>query len=49
MKDHMKHSKMSYPMSRFALIVVFVVALVAAVAANVAEPRRISHNESERQ
>lgn len=46
MKDHMKHSKMSYPMSRLALIVVFVVALVAAVAANAAEPRRISHNES---
>ena len=36
MKDHMKHSKMSYPMSRLALIVVFVVALVAAVAANAA-------------
>jgi hypothetical protein len=47
MKDHMKHSKMSYPMSRLALIVVFVTAILAEVAANAAEPGRMSHNESE--
>ena len=41
--------KMSYPKSRLALIVVFVIALLAAVADNAAEPRRISHNESEKQ
>lgn len=41
--------EMRYPMSRLALIVIFVTAILAGVAANAAEPRRISHNESERQ
>ena len=37
---------LGYTMSRLALIVVFVAALLAAVATNAAKPRRISHNES---
>ena len=41
-----KNLEMRYPMSRLALIVVFVTAILAGVAANAAEPRRISHNES---
>ena len=42
-----KDLEMTYPMGRLALIVVFVTAILAEVAANAAEPRRISHNESE--
>ena len=41
-----KDLEMTYPMGRLALIVVFVTAILAGVAANAAEPRRISHNES---
>jgi hypothetical protein len=42
-----KRAVAAYPMSRLALIVVFIAAILAVVTADAAELRRISHNESE--